>query len=92
MRMAAKLLSKNFFMLVVIEGVVEVVAKIYALIQLMLIEEINGLTKYSSLAAIHIIILTFFNYLTDSSHLQNNITMSKGDRYSKRCGGAYKSR
>ena len=31
MRMAAKLLSKNFFMLVVIEGVVEVVAKIYAI-------------------------------------------------------------
>ena len=45
----------------------------------MLIEDISGMAKYSTLVAVHIVVLTSLNYLTDSSHLQKQRNLSAGD-------------
>ena len=51
----------------------------YALTRLMLIEDISGMAKYSTLVAVNIVVLTSLNYLTDSSHLQKPRNLSAGD-------------
>merc|ERR1711923_451708 len=62
-----------------LSNALQVTAKIYALTRLMLIEDISGMAKYSTLVAVNIVVLTSLNYLTDSSHLQKPRNLSAGD-------------